>query len=89
MLVVGLDALLRNARSGDTLAVWRLDRLGRNMKHLLELVSELEDREIGLKSLNEQIDTTSANGRLMLHMFSALYASKVRLAVGGHRGGAE
>jgi DNA invertase Pin-like site-specific DNA recombinase len=67
-----LNALLRNARPGDTIVVWRLDRLGRNMKHLLELVGELEDRGIGLRSLNEQIDTTSANGRLMLHMFSAL-----------------
>lgn len=67
-----LDALLRNARGGDTILVWRLDRLGRNVKHLVELVGDLETRGIGLRSLNEQIDTTTANGRLIFHVFAAL-----------------
>lgn len=67
-----LDEMLRHARSGDTIIVWRLDRLGRSMKHLIELVGELQDRGIGLRSLNEQIDTTTATGRLTFHIFSAL-----------------
>ncbi|MGB8022554.1 MAG: recombinase family protein [Candidatus Nanopelagicales bacterium] len=49
---------------GDTIVIWRLDRLGRSMKHLLDLIEDLEHRTIALVSLNEQIDTTSANGRL-------------------------
>lgn len=67
-----LDRLLDTVRSGDTVIVWRLDRLGRSMKHLLELTADFEQREIGLRSLNEQIDTTSANGRLIFHVMAAL-----------------
>lgn len=67
-----LDALLAHARTGDTIVVWRLDRLGRSMKHLIDLVGELEDRKVGLRSLTEQIDTTTATGRLTFHIFSAL-----------------
>lgn len=69
-----LDKLLEHARPGDTIVIWRLDRLGRSMKHLLELVEELDDRGIALVSLNEQIDTTTANGRLILHLLAALAA---------------
>lgn len=69
-----LDKLLDHARAGDTIVIWRLDRLGRSMKHLLELIEDLEDRGISLVSLNEQIDTTSANGRLMLRMLASLAA---------------
>lgn len=69
-----LDKLLDHARAGDTIVIWRLDRLGRSMKHLLELIEDLEDRDISLVSLNEQIDTTSANGRLMLRMLASLAA---------------
>jgi DNA invertase Pin-like site-specific DNA recombinase len=67
-----LDALLAYAREGDTIVVWRLDRLGRSIKHLIELATVLEERGIGLRSLQEQIDTTTANGRLVFHVFGAL-----------------
>jgi len=67
-----LDELLGHARRCDTIVVWRLDRLGRSMKHLIDLVGELQDRGVGLRSLNEQIDTTTATGRLTFHIFSAL-----------------
>jgi DNA invertase Pin-like site-specific DNA recombinase len=69
-----LDRLLENARAGDTIVIWRLDRLGRSMKHLLELIEDLERRDIALVSLNEQIDTTSANGRLILRLLASLAA---------------
>jgi DNA invertase Pin-like site-specific DNA recombinase len=67
-----LEHLLDAARSGDTIVVWRLDRLGRSMKHLLDLVAYLEHRRIGLRSLNEQLDTTTANRRLIFHVMAAL-----------------
>ncbi len=69
-----LDRLLGNARPGDTLVIWRLDRLGRSMKHLLELIEHLEHRDIALVSLNEQIDTSTANGRLLLGIMASLAA---------------
>jgi len=69
-----LDRLMETARAGDTIVIWRLDRLGRSMKHLLELVEDLEKRDIALVSLNEQIDTTSANGRLILRLLASLAA---------------
>lgn len=55
-----LDEVLRHARRGDAILVWRLDRLGRSMRHLADLVGEMQDRGIGLRSLNEQIDTTTS-----------------------------
>jgi len=63
-----LDAI----RSGDTLVVWRLDRLGRSLKDLVHIVSELEDKGVGFRSLNESIDTTTAGGKLIFHVFAAL-----------------
>ena len=57
---------------GDTLTVWRLDRLSRSLKDLIDLVSQLEARGIGLKSLHESIDTTSSSGKLIFHVFGAL-----------------
>jgi DNA invertase Pin-like site-specific DNA recombinase len=68
----GLEQTMEILRSGDTLVVWRLDRLGRSLKHLIELVSELENREVGFKSLTESIDTTSPSGKLVFHLFGAL-----------------
>jgi DNA invertase Pin-like site-specific DNA recombinase len=68
----GLKNLLRHTRSGDTIVVWRLDRLGRSLRHLIELVELLTKRKVGLRSLQENIDTTSAGGKLFLHMFGAL-----------------
>ena len=57
---------------GDTLVVWRLDRLGRSLKHLISTLAELEQRKIAFRSLQESIDTSSAGGRLQLHLFAAL-----------------
>ncbi len=71
----GLDACLKALREGDTLVVWKLDRLGRNLKHLVEVVQGLNARGVGLKVLTGQgasIDTTTANGRLMFAFFAAL-----------------
>src|SRR5260221_5492312 len=65
-----LDFLRDDA--GDVLVVWRLDRLGRNMKHLLELVAQFNERGIALRSLKETIDTTTATGKLIFHVMGAL-----------------
>lgn len=68
----GLAAALAYVREGDTLAVWRLDRLGRSLPHLIETVGELEGRGVGFRSLTEAIDTTTSGGRLIFHVFGAL-----------------
>src|SRR5499433_3645489 len=71
----GLAACLKALRPGDTLVVWKLDRLGRNLRHLVTLVEELRQREVGFKVLTgqgAQIDTTTANGRLVFGIFAAL-----------------
>ena len=67
-----LISCVRPARAGDTLVVWRLDRLGRSLKDLLRLAEQLEGQGVGLKSLHEAIDTTSPGGRLVFHLFGAL-----------------
>jgi DNA invertase Pin-like site-specific DNA recombinase len=69
---VGLAEAMSFARSGDTLVVWKLDRLGRSLPHLIETVAELEKQGIGFKSLQEAIDTTTASGKLFFHVFGAL-----------------
>jgi DNA invertase Pin-like site-specific DNA recombinase len=68
----GLDAALAFAREGDVLVVWKLDRLGRSLQHLLETVTNLQKRGIGFRSLQENIDTTTAGGKLIFHLFGAL-----------------
>ena len=68
----GLSAALSYVREGDTLLVWRLDRLGRSLRHLIENVTALEERSIGFRSLQESIDTTTSGGRLVFHVFGAL-----------------
>jgi len=71
----GLDACLKALRPGDTLVVWKLDRLGRNLRHLVTLVEELRHQQVGFKVLTgqgAQIDTTTANGRLVFGIFAAL-----------------
>ena len=67
-----LDDLLEQLRPGDTVVVWRLDRLGRSLAHLIELVGRLEEMGVGLVSLHEAIDTTTATGRLTFAIFGAL-----------------
>ncbi len=67
-----LEEVLSYLRAGDTLVVWRLDRLGRSLQHLIEVVAQLAARGIGFKSLTEQIDTTTPGGKLVFHVFGAL-----------------
>src|SRR5512146_2164172 len=68
----GLDEALGFVRPGDTLVVWRLDRLGRSLRHLIDTIGTLQERGIGFKSLQEQIDTTTSGGKLVFHVFGAL-----------------
>jgi len=68
----GLAAALGAARQGDTLVVWRLDRLGRSLKDLLQLAEQLDGAGIGLRSLHDAIDTRSSGGRLVFQVFGAL-----------------
>ena len=67
-----LARLIDTLRKGDVLVVWKLDRLGRSLAHLIELVSKLEGHGIGLRSLTDNIDTTTASGRMFFHMMGAL-----------------
>ena len=68
----GLAEALAYLRKGDTLVVWRLDRLGRSLQHLIETLTDLDTRGIGFKSLTENIDTTTPGGKLVFHLFGAL-----------------
>jgi len=68
----GLEDALNYMRDGDTLVVWKLDRLGRSIQHLIETVESLKKRNIGFKSLQENIDTTTSSGKLTFHIFGAL-----------------
>ena len=95
----GLASALAYLRDGDVLMVWRLDRLGRSLAHLIEVVGALEMRGIGFRSLTEAIDTTTSGGRLIFHVFGALgqferdlirertRAGLVAAAARGRRGG--
>jgi DNA invertase Pin-like site-specific DNA recombinase len=67
-----LTKVLDQLRPGDTLVVWRLDRLGRSIRHLIDQLADLQERGIGFRSLQEAIDTTSPGGRLIFHVFAAL-----------------
>jgi len=68
----GLAKALHECRPGDTLVVWKLDRLGRSLPYLVETVRDLLDRGIGFKSLQESLDTTTSGGRLIFHIFASL-----------------
>ena len=68
----GLDAAIDFARHGDIIVVWRLDRLSRSLKDLIEMVGKLDEKGIGLNSLHESINTSSSSGKLIFHIFGAL-----------------
>ncbi len=75
-----LNACLAKLQQGDTLVVWRLDRLGRSMHHLVELIEDLRNRGVGFRSVSDGlIDTTSPSGELIFHIFSALAQFERRL----------
>jgi DNA invertase Pin-like site-specific DNA recombinase len=90
-----LQAALGYMRPGDTLVVWKLDRLARSLKQLIETVESLENKKMGFRSLTENIDTTTPGGRLTFHLFAALAEFErsiikertvAGLAAGGGRG---
>src|SRR5438067_2871497 len=68
----GLEEALEYVREGDTLVVWRLDRLGRSLKHLIETVTALQGQGVAFQSITENINTTTATGQLVFHIFGAL-----------------
>ena len=68
----GLDEALDFLREKDILAVWKLDRLGRSLKHLIDIIADLNAKKIGFRSLQENIDTTTSGGKLVFHLFGAL-----------------
>lgn len=68
----GLEKALRSLQAGDVLVVWRLDRLGRSLKDLIEIVNQIKEKGAGFRSLNEAIDTTTPGGRLIFHIFGAI-----------------
>ncbi len=68
----GLDKALARCEAGDVLVVWRLDRLGRSLSHLIEVIHDLGQREVGFQSVSESIDTTTAGGRLVFHLMGAI-----------------
>jgi len=67
-----LQKMIEQVREGDVIYIWKLDRLGRSLKDLIQLVNEIQDKGAGLKSLNDQIDTTTPQGKLTFHLFAAL-----------------
>ncbi len=83
----GLAEALYIARRGDVLVVWRLDRLGRSLKELVELVDQLNAKGIGLESLTERIDTMTASGELVFHIFGAIAQFERRLMIERTRAG--
>ena len=85
----GLRACLEELREGDTLVVWKLDRLGRSLPHLLQIVGELRKRNVAFRSLTEHMDTTSPQGELLFAVFGALAQyerADPRAGGGGARG---
>jgi DNA invertase Pin-like site-specific DNA recombinase len=68
----GLAEAFSHLRRGDTLVVWRLDRLGRSLRHLIDTITALDERGVGFKSLQENIDTTTSGGKLVFHIFGVL-----------------
>jgi len=85
----GLNDARAAANAGDVLVVWKLDRLGRSLPHLIETINELREAGIGFRSLQEQIDTTSAGGRFYLHILAALAEFERELIAERTRAGME
>jgi DNA invertase Pin-like site-specific DNA recombinase len=86
----GLDECLNQLQEGDTLIVWRLDRLGRSVRHLIDLVENLRQRKVGFKSICDgAIDTTTASGELIFHIFTALAQFERKLIQERTRAGLE
>ncbi len=85
----GLSAALHALKPGDTLVVWRLDRLGRSVPHLISLISDLRSREIDFRSLTESIDSSTPGGRLVFTLFAALAAFEVDIIRSRTRAGLE
>ena len=86
----GLDDCLRELTEGDTLVVWRLDRLGRSVRHLIDLVEQLRQRKVGFKSICDgAIDTTTASGELIFNVFASLAQFERRLIQERNRAGLE
>ena len=83
----GLNDALAQARAGDTLVVWRLDRLGRSLRHLIDVVGDLEERGVGFKSLQESIDTTSSTGNLVSRFLGLSLSSSATSFEREHRPG--
>ena len=67
-----LEEIMRNIRTDDTLVIWKLDRLGRNLAHLIHLTTALIEKKVGLISLNDPIDTSTAQGRMVFGIFASL-----------------
>ena len=74
------EKLLAFARKGDVVVVWKLDRLGRSLRDLIGVVNSLQDRGVGLRSLQEAIDTTTPAGKLTFHIFAALAPEQILMA---------
>ena len=83
----GLSRAMKALKRGDTLVVWKLDRFGRSLSHLVQAVAELGERGVGFQSLSDPIDTTNAGGRLVLHMMGALAEFERALIVERTRAG--
>lgn len=74
-----LEACLKSLRAGDELMVWRLDRLGRSLRHLIDVVCALEEQKVAFRSLTESIDTSTPTGKLVFHIFGAMAESERNL----------
>jgi DNA invertase Pin-like site-specific DNA recombinase len=85
----GLDRALASLRPGDTLIVWKLDRLGRSLAHLVQTIAELGERGVNFRSLSDPIDTQSPGGRLVLHIMAAMAEFERSLIVERTRAGLE
>lgn len=83
----GLKKLLRTLSAGDTLVVWKLDRLGRSMRHLVTLIEELRQRGVNFRSLTDSIDTSTPMGRFFFHVMGALAEMERELIVERTRAG--